>query len=151
MAGTLFGALTRATNLLSRQLEERTTELGIRSVEYLVLRAASMYPGASTSEIRRSLGLRDAAFSDVVRRTVYRGFVVQERFPGDGRTRRLALTFPGSVACGITAGIHAELEAEIGVGPWMEETIDRVDTVGRRLLGIPPVELYLDGLPVDTA
>jgi hypothetical protein len=33
----------------------------------------------------------------------------------------------------------------------MEETIDRVDTVGRRLVGIPPVELYVDGLPVDTA
>lgn len=73
---TVLDTLTRATNLLSHHLDDRITEVGISTSEYLLLRAARLDPRASTAEIRRSLGMRDAAFSDVLRRTVHRGYAV---------------------------------------------------------------------------
>jgi DNA-binding MarR family transcriptional regulator len=116
-----------------------------------VMRAALLNPDVSTAAIRRSLGVLDPAFSDVVKRTVYRGYAIQIPYPGDRRTRRLALTLPGEVAFGITASIQRELEAFAGSGSWMAETVDRIDAIGRRLATIPPAESYLDDLPIDTA
>lgn len=73
---TVLGKLIRATSLLSHHLDDRITEIGIGTPEYLVLRAMGMAPDATTAEIRRSLGMRDAAFSDVLRRTIHRGYAV---------------------------------------------------------------------------
>ena len=148
---TLLGTLSRATNLLRHHLDARAVELGIGASEYLVMRAALLNPDVSTAAIRRSLGVLDPAFSDVVKRTVYRGYAIQMPYPGDRRTRRLALTLPGEVAFGIIASIQQELEAFAGSGSWMAETVDRIDAVGRRLATIPPAESYVDDLPIDTA
>lgn len=147
----VLGHLTRATNLLSHGLDDRITELGIGTPEYLVLLAAGQDPHQSTAQIRRSLAMRDAAFSDVVRRCVYRGYVVARPYPGDRRSRCLELTFPGSQATHMAWLIHRELEAAAGVGPWMIDIADRLDQLGRRLAAVPPAGRYDDGLPLATA
>jgi DNA-binding MarR family transcriptional regulator len=74
---TLLGTLSRATNLLRHHLDAHAMELGIGASEYLVMRAALLNPDVSTAAIRRSLGVLDPAFSDVVKRTVYRGYAIQ--------------------------------------------------------------------------
>jgi len=58
---------------------------------------------------------------------------------------------PGTQALRIAALIHLDLEASVGTGPWMIETSERIDRIGRRLHSIPPAERYLDGLPMATA
>ena len=148
---TALGTLTRATNLLSYHLNSHITELGIGTTEYLLLRSARLHPDVSAAEIRRSLGMGDAAFSDVVRRTIHRGFAIERPYPHDRRTRRVELTHPGAQAYRIATAIYLELEASIGSGPWMHETIERIDRLGRRLLAIPQAERYIDGLPLATA
>lgn len=148
---TVLHTLTRATNLLNHHLEDRITEIGIGTSEYLVLRAARLDPDATTAEIRRSLGMRDAAFSDVLRRTIHRGYAVQRPYPHDRRTRRVEITLPGTQALRIAASIHLDLEASMGTGPWMIETAERIDRIGRRLASVSPAERYLDGLPMATA
>lgn len=80
---TFLARLVRASNLLSHHLDDRITELGIGTQEYLLLRCALLNPDASTAVIRRSLGLRDAAFSDVVRRSLHRGYARAVPFPHD--------------------------------------------------------------------
>jgi DNA-binding MarR family transcriptional regulator len=148
---TFLARLVRASNLLSHHLDDRITELGIGTQEYLVLRSAILNPDASTAMIRRSLGLRDAAFSDVVRRSVHRGYAREVSFPHDRRTRRIELTLPGGLAVRIAGSIHLDLEAVVGTGPWRVDALDRLELIGRRLATIPVAERYRDGLPVDTA
>ena len=148
---TLLGSLTRATNLLRHHFDDRTCELGIGTTEYLVMRMALLNPDASTAQIRRSLGILDPAFSDLVRRTAYRGYIVRKPYPGNRRTRKLALTLPGEMAFRIGDTIRRDLEADAGAGPWMDDCLERLDVIGRRLSIVPPVDLYPDGLPVDTA
>lgn len=97
---SILGQLTRATNLLSHHLEDRLVETGLYATEYLVLRTASIDPDATAAQVRHALGLRDSAFSDVVRRSVARGYVTIQPAPRDRRTRRLALTVPGDRATG---------------------------------------------------
>jgi DNA-binding MarR family transcriptional regulator len=148
---TVLDKLTRATNLLRHHLDDRITEVGITTPEYLVLRAVRLDPEATTADIRRALGMRDAAFSDVIRRTIHRGYATERPNPRDRRTRRLALSLPGTQALRIAESVHLDLEASMGTGPWMVETAERVDRLGRRLLALPPAERYADGLPLDTA
>lgn len=148
---TFLARLVRASNLLSHHLDDRITELGIGTQEYLLLRAALLNPDASTAVIRRSLGLRDAAFSDVVRRSIHRGYARELPFPHDRRTRRIELTLPGAMAVRIAGSIHLDLEAVVGNGPWRVDTLDRLEQIGRRLATIPVAEHYADGLPLDTA
>jgi DNA-binding MarR family transcriptional regulator len=148
---TFLARLVRASNLLSHHLDDRITELGIGSQEYLLLRSALLNPDASTAVIRRSLGLRDAAFSDVVRRSLHRGYARELPFPHDRRTRRIELTVPGALAVRIASSIHLDLEAVVGTGPWRVDALDRLEQIGRRLATIPVAERYTDGLPIDTA
>jgi DNA-binding MarR family transcriptional regulator len=148
---TLLGSLTRATNLLRHHFDDRVCELGIGTSEYLVMRAALLNPDASTAEIRRSLGILDPAFSDVVRRTAFRGYIVKMPYRGNRRTKKVALTLPGEMAFRIAAAIERDLEANAGAGPWMDENLERLEVIGRRLAIVPPADLYLDGLPVVTA
>ena len=148
---TFLARLVRATNLVSHHLDDRITEVGIGTQEYLLLRCALLDPEASTARIRTSLGIRDAAFSDVVRRAVHRGYARQLPFPHDRRTRRLELTMPGAIAMRIAGSIHLDLEAAAGTGAWRIDTLDRLEQLGRRLAAIPSAEQYLDGLPRDTA
>lgn len=147
---TLLAALTRATNLLTHQFDERTVELGIGAAEYLVMRTVHMFPDASAAEVRKSLGMRDAAFSDVVRRTVYRGYATEAPYPGDRRTRRVMLTLPGRVAFGIASEIQGDLEA------WLADrdspaTIAQLELVSHRLLKLGRAPRYADDLPAATA
>ena len=146
----LFG-LRRASNLLSHHLDDRITELGISTQEYLLLRSALLNPDASAADIRRSLGLRESAFTDIVRRTVHRGYARIAPYPHDHRTRRIALTVPGSQALRIAGSIHLEIEAAIGTGEWRTETLDRLAQIGRRLASVPSAARYEDGLPLATA
>lgn len=148
---TFLARLVRASNLLSHHLDDRITELGIGTQEYLLLRSVLLNPDASTAVIRRSLGQRDAAFSDVVRRAVYRGYAREVPFPHDRRTRRIELTLPGTLAVRIAGSIHLDLEAVIGSGPWRVDTLGRLEQVGQRLATIPVAGRYADGLPLDTA
>jgi DNA-binding MarR family transcriptional regulator len=148
---TLLGSLTRATNLLRHHFDDRICELGIGTSEYLVMRAALLNPDASTAEIRRSLGMLDPAFSDVIRRTAFRGYILQKPYRGDRRTKRAALTLPGEMAFRIADSIRRDLEANVGTGPWMDECLVRLDVIGRRLSIVAPVERDLDGLPAVTA
>jgi DNA-binding MarR family transcriptional regulator len=148
---TLLGSLTRATNLLRHHFEDHNREHGIGTSEYLVMRAALLNPDASTAEIRRSLAILDPAFSDVIRRTAFRGYIVPKPYRGNGRTRKITLTLPGKMAFRIAAAIQRDLEANAGAGPWMDDTVERLDVMGRRLSIVPPAERYLDGLPVVTA
>ena len=148
---TLLTALVRATNVFSHHRDDQMVELGIRTPELLVMRAVELNPDASTAEVRRTLGMHHAAFSDLVRRCIYRGYVIQEPFPRDRRTRRLRLTVPGWVAFRIGSALQLDLEASAGTGPWMAETLDRVYLVGHRLMAVPPADRYPDGAPVATA
>ncbi len=146
----LFG-LRRAGNLLSHHLDDRITELGIGTQEYLLLRSAFLNPDSSTADIRRSLALREAAFSDIVRRSVHRGYARVRPYPHDRRTRRISLTLPGEQALRIAGSIHLEIEAAVGTGPWRADTLDRLEVIGRRLAAVPSAERYADGLPLATA
>ena len=148
---TFLATLQRAGNLLSHHLDDRISELGMGTQEYLLLRSALLNPDASTALIRRSLGLRDAAFSDVVRRAVHRGYARELPFPHDRRTRRIELTLPGALAMRIAGSIHLDLEAAAGTGVWRIDTLDRLEQLGRRLATIPVAGRYTDGLPLDTA
>ena len=148
---TLLGSLTRATNLLRHHFDDRVCELGIGTSEYLVMRAALLNRDASTAEIRRSLGVLDPAFSDVIRRTAFRGYIVQKPYRGNRRTKTVTLTLPGEIAFRIAAEIQRDLEANAGAGPWMDDSLERLDVIGRRLSIVPPAERDVDGLPVVTA
>lgn len=148
---TFLVMLVRASNYLSHHLDDRITELGIGTQEYLLLRTARLHPDASTAEIRRSLGLRDAAFSDVVRRTIHRGYARERSYLHDRRTRQLELTLPGAQALRIATAIHLDLEAAVATGPSRVDTLDRLEQVGQRLIAVPPALRYADGLPLATA
>lgn len=148
---TLLGSLTRATNLLRHHFDDHVRELGIGTSEYLVMRAALMNPDASTAEIRRSLGILDPAFSDLIRRTAFRGYIVRKPYRGNRRTQKITLTLPGEMAFRIAAAIQRDLEANAGAGPWMDDSLDRLEVIGRRLSILPLAERSLDGLPVVTA
>lgn len=148
---TLLGSLTRATNLLRHQFDDHVCELGIGTSEYLVMRAALLNPDASTAEIRRSLGILDPAFSDVLRRTAFRGYIVKKPYRGNRRTCKVSLTLPGEMAFRIAAAIQRDLEANAGAGPWMDDSLERLDVIGRRLAVMPPIDVDLDGLPGVTA
>jgi len=147
---SMLASLAQAYNLMSHHLDERTTELGIGTQEYLVLRLATLNPDASMAEVRRALAMRDAGFSDTVRRIIYRGYAVERAYPRDRRTRRIAVTLPGEQALRIVTSIHMELEAAIGMGPWRDETLERLVRIGRRLRDVPTAERYVDGLPLAT-
>ena len=148
---TFLAGLRRASNLLSHHLDDRITELGIGAQEYLLLRSAVLNPDASTADIRRSLALREAAFSDIVRRSIHGGYARVLPYPNDRRTRRIALTLPGEQALRIAGSIHLEIEAAVGTGEWRSDTLDRLDQIGRRLAAVPTAERYADGLPLATA
>lgn len=148
---TILGQLTRATNVLTHQLEDRIVETGMRATEYLILRTAAVDPEATTADVRRSLGFRDAAFSDAVRRAVTKGYAGTVPAPRDRRTRRLVLTLPGSQATRIAAGIHADLEAQLGVPKRQLEIFQSLEHLARLLESIPSAVRLEDGLPVDTA
>jgi DNA-binding MarR family transcriptional regulator len=148
---TFLATLMRASNLLSHHLDDRITDLGIGTQEYLLLRTAHLHPDRSAAEIRRALGLREAAFSDVVQRTVHRGYARERPYPHDRRTRRIELTLPGAQALRIATVIEFDLEAALGTGQWRDEMLDGLGQIGRRLLAIPPAERYIDGLPLATA
>lgn len=151
MVPTILGQLTRATNVLTHQLEARIVETGMRATEYLVLRTASVDADATAADVRRSLGLHDAAFSDAVRRAVAKGYAETVPAPRDRRTRRLVLTLPGSRATWIAACIQADLEAQLGVPKRQLEIFRSLDNLARILETIPPVIYLEDGLPTDTA
>lgn len=87
----------------------------------------------------------------MIRRTALRGYIVQQPYRGNRRTRRITLTLPGEMAFRIAAAIQRDLEANAGAGPWMDDCLERLDLIGRRLSIVPPVDLDLDGLPIVTA
>jgi DNA-binding MarR family transcriptional regulator len=148
---SILGQLTRATNLLSHQLEDRLVETGLYVTEYLVLRTAYTDPQATAAQVRRALGLRDAGFSDVVRRSVARGYVTLGPPPRDRRTRRLALTVPGERAIRIASEIHQDLEGHLGSPVRQLEMFEWLNGLGHGLRAIPPAILLDDGLPLATA
>ena len=148
---TILGQLTRATNLLTHHLEDRLVETGLFATEYLVLRTVSMDPEATASQIRRSLALRDAAFSDIVRRAVARGYVRYGPPPRDRRTRRLALSIPGDRAIRIASGIQQDLEAHLGDPARQLEMFESLNALGSEMAAIPAAIILEDGLPLETA
>lgn len=148
---TILGQLTRATNLLTHHLEDRLVETGLYATEYLVLRTASMDREATAAQVRRSLALRDAAFSDIVRRAVARGYVRFGPPPRDRRTRRLVLSIPGDRAIRIAAGIHQDLEAHLGDPRRQLEAFEALYALGNAMAAIPAATILEDGLPLATA
>ncbi len=148
---TILGQLTRATNLLTHQLEDRLVETGLYATEYLVLRTASMDREATASQVRHSLALRDAAFSDVVRRAVDRGYVRFGVPPRDRRTRRLLLSVPGDRATRIASGIQQDLEAHLGAPKRQLEIFEFLHALGDSMAAIPAATILEDGLPLATA
>ena len=148
---TILGQLTRATNLLTHHLEDRLAETGLFATEYLVLRTASIDREATASQVRSSLALRDAAFSDVVRRAVDRGYVRVGPPPLDRRTRRLVLTIPGDRAIRIASGIQQDLEAHLGSPARQLEIFEFLNTLGDAMAVIPAAPILEDGLPLATA
>jgi DNA-binding MarR family transcriptional regulator len=137
--------------LLSHHLEDRLVETGMYATEYLVLRTASMDREATPSQVRRSLALRDAAFSDVVRRSVARGYVRFGSPPRDRRTRRLTLTIPGDRAVRIASAIHQDLEAQWGDARRQLEAFELLNALGDAMATIPPAIILEYGLPLATA
>jgi DNA-binding MarR family transcriptional regulator len=148
---TILGQLTRATNLLTHHLEDRLVETGLYATEYLVLRTASMDRDATATQVRHSLALRDAAFSDVVRRAVDRGYVRFGPPPRDRRTRRFVLTVPGDRAVRIAAGIQQDLEAHLGHANRQLEIFESLNKLGDAMAAIPAATILEDGLPLATA
>jgi DNA-binding MarR family transcriptional regulator len=148
---SLIGQLNRATNILNRHLEERIAETGMYASEFLVLRTAMLDTSASTALVRRAVGMRDAAFSDVIRRAYQRGYITVEPFPSDARTKRIALTIPGRTTMRIATDIYWDLEAMIGSAPWRLESFGRLRELGDALDLIPEVVRTEDGLPAVTA
>ncbi|HEV8281773.1 MAG TPA: MarR family winged helix-turn-helix transcriptional regulator [Candidatus Limnocylindrales bacterium] len=148
---SLIGQLNRATYILNRHLEERIAETGMYASEFLVLRTAMLDTSASTALVRRAVGMRDAAFSDVIRRACQRGYVTVEPFPSDRRTRRIALTIPGRTTMRIATDIYWDLEAMIGSAPWRLESFGRLRELGDALDALPPAARTEDGLPAVTA
>ena len=131
---SLLEPLAAATNTLVHRLDERFFELGFRTAEYLVLWAALSRPHANASEIRILLGMRDAAFSNVVARAVARGYVRERPGTRDRRSRYLDLTLPGRTAVQIARSIHLDVEGVAGAGPALlatYETLVRLDHVMR--------------------
>jgi DNA-binding MarR family transcriptional regulator len=137
--------------LLSHHLEDRLVETGMYATEYLVLRTASMDRDATAAQVRRSLALRDAAFSDVIRRSVARGYVRLGPPPRDRRTRRLTLTIPGDRAVRIASEIHQDLEAQWGDARRQLEAFELLNALGDAMATIPPAIILEDGLPLATA
>ena len=148
---TILGQLTRATNILGHHLEERIVETGLYVTEYLVLRTAASDPEATTADVRRSLALRHAAFSDVVRRSVARGYARVIPAPRDRRTKLLTLTLPGAQAVRIAEDIHRDLEGYLGAPIRQLEAFEFIQALGGRLSMIPAATLLSDGLPLATA
>ena len=147
---TILGQLTRATNLLTHHLEDRLVETGLYATEYLVLRTASMDREATASQVRHSLALRDAAFSDIVRRAVDRGYVRFGPPPRDRRTRRLVLSGPGDRAIRIASGIQQDLEANLGGPKRQLEIFEFLNALGGAMAAIPAATILEDGLPLAT-
>src|SRR5688572_28500214 len=134
---TILGQLTRATNLLTHHLEDRLVETGLYATEYLVLRTASLDRGATASQVGRSLALRDAAFSDVVRRAVGRGYVGFGPPPRDRWTRRLVLSVPADRATRIASGIQQDLEVHLGAPQRQLEIFEFLHALGDAMAAIP--------------
>lgn len=147
---TILGQLTHATNVLRHGLEDRIVETGLYVSEYLVLRAADSNPDATAADVRRALGMRDAAFSDLVGRAVGRGYVTLIAAPMDLRTRSLRLTLTGQQAIDIAAGIHRDLESHLGAPRQQLAIYRQLDGLGRVLDTVPRVAFHSDGLPLDT-
>ena len=148
---TILGQLTRATNLLTHHLEDRLVETGLYATEYLVLRTASLDREATASQVRHALALRDAAFSNVVRRAIDRGYVRYGPPPRDRRTRRLMLSIPGDRAIRIASGIQQDLEAHLGTPQRQLETFEFLRALGDAMAAIPAATILEDGLPLATA
>jgi DNA-binding MarR family transcriptional regulator len=148
---TILEPLVFATNTLSRRLDEHIVETGLLAVDYLVLEAVRRAPGGPAAQIRRSLGIRDAAFSALVARMVHRGYVVEGSWWRDRRTRSLELSLPGDRATRIASSINQELEDRIGGGPSLLALYEHLVALGRSVGSIPCPELLEDGLPAITA
>jgi DNA-binding MarR family transcriptional regulator len=148
---SLIGQLNRATNILNRHLEERIFETGMYASEFLALRTAMIDPTASTAQVRQAVGMREAAFSDVIRRARHRGYVTIQPFPGDRRTRRIELTIPGRTTMRIATDIYWELEASVGPVRWRLETFERLRELGDAIDVIPATDRTDDGLPATIA
>jgi len=148
---TILEPLVFATNTLTRRLDEHIVETGLLAVDYLVLEAVRRTPGAPAAQIRRSLGIRDAAFSALVARMVHRGYVVERSWWRDRRTRSLELSLPGDRATRIASSIHQELETRIGSGPSRLALYEQLVALGRSVGSIANPELLEDGLPAITA
>ena len=116
-----------------------------------MLRTASMDREATASQIRHSLALRDAAFSDIVRRAVDRGYVRFGPPPRDRRTRRLVLSIPGDRAIRIASGIQQDLEAHLGHPKRQLEIFEFLNALGDAMAAIPAATILEDGLPLATA
>lgn len=148
---TILGQLTRATNLITHHLEDRLVETGLYATEYLVLRTASMDLEVTAAQVRHSLALRDAAFSDVVRRAIARGYVGLGQPPRDRRTRRLVLSVPGERAIRIASAIQQDLEAHLGDPQRQLEIFEFLNAPGDAMAAIPAATILEDGLPLATA
>ncbi|MEO6207250.1 MAG: MarR family winged helix-turn-helix transcriptional regulator [Candidatus Limnocylindrales bacterium] len=148
---SLLEPLSAATNTIVHRLDERFVELGFRTAEYLVLWAILSRPHASASEIRILLGMRDAAFSNLVARAVARGYVRELKAARDRRSRYLELTRPGRTAVQIARTIHLDVESVVGAGPALLATYETLVKLHRVMRLVPPPERLDDGLPVTTA
>ena len=148
---TLLAPLTLATNSLTNRLDEYLVETGMLATEYLVLLVAGSDPQASAADVRRSLGIRDAAYSTLVRRLVARGYVREWTLPRDRRTRRLELTGPGIQAVRIASSIHDDLEGGVIRGVDRFAFLEQLKAVARSARRIEPPRRTADGLPACTA
>lgn len=148
---SLLEPLAAATNTIVHRLDERFVELGFRTAEYLVLWAVLSRPHANASEIRILLGMRDAAFSNVVARAVARGYLRERPEAHDRRSRYLDLTKPGRMAVRIARSIHLDVEGVAGAGPALLATYEALVRLDKVMRVVPPPERLDDGLPITTA
>lgn len=148
---SLLEPLVATTNTFVHRLDERFVELGFRTAEYLVLFAALSRPHVNASEIRILLGMRDAAFSNVVARAVARGYLRERPAARDRRTRYLDLTRPGRTAVQIARSIHLDVEGVAGAGPALLATYETLIRLDKVMRVVRPPERLDDGLPVTTA
>ena len=73
------------------------------SRQLALLVAVAQAPGASQREVAHQIGLDPNTCSDLVRRTVAKGWLRRSQSPGDGRAYRLDLTAAGAALVRTTA------------------------------------------------
>lgn len=95
LAGIVGYRLSLARVAIFDDFRRAFADMGIRPVDYTVLRLIETNPGVRQGDVARTLGMKRANMVSLIDALEQRGIAERRPVPGDGRTRALYLTKAG--------------------------------------------------------